>query len=55
MRAQEAFNSLDPYAWAKTPATKRLALIKTLQKNLKAYAHELGQVDAAMMEAAVDV
>ena len=48
MRAQEAFDSLDPHAWAETPATERLALIKALQKNLKAYARELGQVDAAM-------
>lgn len=48
MRAQEAFDNLDPHSWAKTPAIERLDLIKKLQENLKAYALELGQADAAM-------
>jgi len=48
MTAQEAFNSLDPLKWTKTSAVERLALLEQVQKNLKHYAKELGEVDAKM-------
>lgn len=48
MTAQEAFNHLDPQAWANTSVIERLALLEQVQKNLKKYAKELGEVDAKM-------
>lgn len=46
--AQQAFDSLDPQAWAETPIVEKLALIKQIQDNLTTYAEELGIVDAKM-------
>ena len=48
MKAQEAFDSLDPQAWAATSIVERLALIEEIQQNLKTHATELGEVDAKM-------
>lgn len=48
MKAQEAYDSLDPQAWAATSVIERLALIEEVQNNLKAHAKELGEVDARM-------
>ncbi len=48
MDAQDAFNSLNPQGWANTPVIERLALIEEIQDNLKHYARELGETDAAM-------
>ena len=48
MTAQEAFNRLNPDSWAQTPVIERLALLEQVQKNLKTYAEELGEVDAKM-------
>lgn len=46
--AQEAFDGLEPQAWAKTSVADKLALLKQVQKNLKKYAKELGEADAKM-------
>lgn len=48
MTAQEAFNQLDPKAWAETSVVERLALLEEVRKNLKTYAKELGAEDARM-------
>ena len=48
MTAREAYESLDPKAWADTTILQRLALLEEVQKNLKVYAPELGKVDAKM-------
>ena len=48
MTAKEAFNQLDPNKWARTSVIERLALLEQVQKNLKSYAEELGEVDAKM-------
>lgn len=48
MDAQTAFERLDAKAWAATSAVERLALIKTLQRNLLAHVEELGIADTAM-------
>ena len=48
MKAQEAFDHLDPEAWAQTSVVERLALIEQIQDNLKKHAKELGEVDAKM-------
>ena len=48
MTAQEAFNVLDPKAWANTSVLERLAVLEQVQQNLKKYAAELGEVDAKM-------
>lgn len=48
MTAQQAFDSLDPQAWAETPLVEKLALIEQIQSNLTTYAEELGVVDAKM-------
>lgn len=48
MKAQDAFNTLDPQAWASTSVAEKLALIEEIQENLKKYAKELGQADAKM-------
>lgn len=48
MKAQEAFDCLDPGAWAATSIIERLALIVEIQHNLKEHARELGEVDAKM-------
>jgi len=48
MNAQEAYDDLEPDAWAQTPAQERLALIEEVQANLRMYGKELGRADAAM-------
>lgn len=48
MTAKDALDTLNPQAWAATPAVERLALIETVQNNLLAYAEDLGNADAAM-------
>lgn len=48
MTAQDAYNSLDPQAWASTSVVEKLALIEQIQHNLKTYAEELGEADAKM-------
>ncbi|KAA3632090.1 MAG: aldehyde dehydrogenase family protein, partial [Bacteroidetes bacterium] len=48
MTAQQAFNQLDPNKWAETSVIERLALLEQVQKNLKSFAVELGEVDAKM-------
>ncbi len=48
MTAQEAYNRLDPQGWAKLPAPEKLKLVKLLQKNLVAFAEQLGEADANM-------
>ncbi|MEL6864163.1 MAG: aldehyde dehydrogenase family protein [Bacteroidota bacterium] len=48
MTAQEAFQQLDPKAWANTSVVERLALIEQIQKNIKIHAKELGASDAQM-------
>lgn len=48
MKAQDAYNKLDPKSWASTSAVERLALIETIQSNLLRHAEELGTVDAKM-------
>lgn len=48
MKAQAAFDQLDPAGWAATSPSERLALLKTIQDNLLKYAEELGAVDAKM-------
>ena len=54
MNAQEAFDHLDPQAWSQTSVFERLALIETIQENLKAHAKELGEVDARMKNELLD-
>ena len=48
MKAQEAFDQLDPQAWAKTSAQERLQLIDQLRENILQHAQELGRIDAEM-------
>ena len=48
MTAQEAFNGLDPQAWASTSAVEKLALLEEIQNNLKKYAKDLALADAKM-------
>lgn len=48
MTAQEAYDYLDPKAWAQTSAIEKLALIEEVQKNLSQYAEDLGIADAKM-------
>jgi len=48
MTAQDAYDSLDPAAWAATGAVERLALIETIQDNILTFADALGTADAAM-------
>ena len=48
MKAKEAFDKLNPAAWAITPVVERLELIEQIQANLKAHARKLGTADAAM-------
>lgn len=48
MTAQEAYNSLNPASWAQVSAPEKLKLIKRIQKEMVAYAEELGEADARM-------
>ncbi len=48
MKAQEAFDYLDPQGWAKTTVAERLALINQVRANLANYAEELGMTDSGM-------
>ena len=48
MTAQEAYNSLDPQAWASISTLEKLTLLEQIQKNLRKYAKELGEGDAKM-------
>lgn len=48
MKAQDAFDSLNPTAWAETSVVERLALITEIQENILKYCDELGAADAAM-------
>jgi acyl-CoA reductase-like NAD-dependent aldehyde dehydrogenase len=48
MKAQEAFNQLDPQKWAETSIIDRLSMIEQIQKNLSTYAEDLGSEDAKM-------
>ena len=48
MKAQEAFDRLDPEGWANTDPIERLSLLEQLQANLNTWARELGEVDAKM-------
>ena len=48
MNANEALEYIDPVAWSKTSIVERLALIKQVQDNLRAFAKELGETDAKM-------
>ncbi len=48
MKAIEAYNKLNPHAWATTDIVTRLAILEQLRENMKAYAHELGKADAKM-------
>lgn len=53
MKAKEAFDLLDPQAWAQTSAVERLALIEEIRSNLKTHARDLGAADAAMKNALI--
>lgn len=53
MNAQDAYNSLDPQAWANTTVVERLGLIEQIQGNLIKYAKELGETDAEMKNAQI--
>ncbi|WP_210418712.1 aldehyde dehydrogenase family protein [Aliikangiella coralliicola] len=53
MTAQQAFDSLNPAAWANTPVVEKLALIEQIQANLTTYANQLGEVDAKMKNALI--
>ncbi len=48
MKAQEAYNYLDPQAWAKTDIPTRLALLEQMRENMKIYAQELGEANSKM-------
>ena len=48
MTAQEAFDYLDPQAWATTSAVEKLSLIEEVQKNLSKYADQLADADIKM-------
>jgi acyl-CoA reductase-like NAD-dependent aldehyde dehydrogenase len=48
MTAQEAFDYLDPQAWAATSAVEKLTLLEEVQQNLSKYADQLGEADVKM-------
>lgn len=48
MTAQEAYDYLDPKAWASTSPVEKLALIEEIQKNLGKHAKDLGRADIKM-------
>ena len=48
MKAQEAFNTLDPNTWAQTPIHERLHLLERVQANMREYADELAAADGDM-------
>lgn len=48
MTAQDAFNYLDPQAWAATSAVEKLTLLEEVQRNLSKYADQLALADLKM-------
>lgn len=48
MTAQQAFDYLDPQAWASISAVEKLSLIEEVQQNLSKYADELAAADIRM-------
>lgn len=48
MRAQEAFDYLNPQSWAATSAVEKLTLIEEIQKNLEKYSEQLALADIKM-------
>ncbi|WP_251359160.1 aldehyde dehydrogenase family protein [Kangiella sp. TOML190] len=48
MKAQEAFNQLDPQKWANTSIPERLSLLEQVRDNLKIYADDLAVLDGKM-------
>lgn len=48
MTTKESFNQLNAEKWASISVKEKLSLLKKVQQNLKVYAKELGESDAAM-------
>ena len=48
MTAQEAYNQLDPQAWAKVSPVERLHLLEAVRERIGQFADELGAADAKM-------
>ena len=48
MTAQEAYNQLDPQAWAKVTPIERLHLLEAVRERIGQFADELGAADAKM-------
>ncbi len=53
MKAQEAFSTLRPESWAKTPIKERLALLRRLQHNMMQYAEEMASAEGTMKNSIV--
>ncbi len=48
MKAQEAFDQLDPQKWSQTSIEQRLQILKQIQDNMEKYGDELAQADGDM-------
>lgn len=48
MKAQQAYDSLNPQKWAATPAPERLKLLRQVQDNMLTHGEELGAADTQM-------
>lgn len=48
MKAQEAFNQLDPHGWANTSIPERLHLLEEVRERMKNYANDLATADGDM-------